>query len=230
MSEVITAEQVEQQYIAAMGPDMGRLFYRFWNECAELHWKWGEYVRLFGTKPERVDLLNAAASSFFVLVQDSLWKDILLHIARLTDQTKSGKAKDNLTLRRLQDMVDATIRARVEELLQTLLDKCKFARDWRNRRIAHRDLHLALKATAVPLAPASRRAVREAIDSIAALLNEVEWHYRRCTVTYEWFNSPPGDAEALLFVLRDGLQAEARRQERLKSGNPEPEDLNRPPV
>jgi len=229
MSEDMTAEQVEEQYIAAMGPDLGRLFYRFWNECEELHWKWGEYVTLFGTKPERIDLLNAAAGSFFVLVQDSLWKDILLHIARLTDPPKSA-GKDNLTLQRLPPIVDETIRACVEKLLQTFLAKCELARDWRNRRIAHRDLHLAQKDGAKPLKTASRQEVREALDSIAALLNLVQSHYCRSSTTRYGFIRPPGNAEKLLYVLRDGLEADARRRERLKSGNREPEDVKRPPV
>ena len=64
-----------------MGPELARPFCRLSNECQWLHWKWGEYITLFGSKSERIDLLNAAAASFFWIVQDSLWENILLHIA-----------------------------------------------------------------------------------------------------------------------------------------------------
>jgi len=225
MSRHSTPEQVEQQYVEAMGPEPGRLFYLLWNECAWLHSKWGEYVTLFGSKPERIDLLNAAAALFFRIVQDSLWEDILLHIARLTDPPRSA-GKDNFSLQRLPPIVDAKIQPCVKELLKTCIAKCKFAHDWRNRQIAHRDLLLALNKNIGPLAPASRRAVGEAIDSIAELLNTVELHYLRSTVAYGSLVGPPSNAEVLLYVIRDGLEADARRRKRLESGNLEPEDLN----
>ena len=223
-----TAEQVEQQYIEAMGLDLGRFFCRLSGECQLLHWKWREYVTLFGAKPERIDLLNAVAGSFFWILQDSLWENILLHIARLTDKEKVA-GKDNLTLLRLPAKVDTTIRADVDGLLSTCTQKCEFAIDWRNRYIAHRDLGLALNVEAKPLAQASRQAVNEAIGSISALLNEVQLHYLDSSVAYGFIISHRS-AEALLCVLRDGLKAEERRQQRLRSGNYEPEDLDSPPA
>ena len=227
MSGQSTAEQGEQQNIEAMGPELARLFYQLGIECNWLHWKWGEYVTLFGTKPERIALLNDAAASFFWIVETSLREDILLHIARLVEPPKLGR-KGNLTLQLLPNIVEMTIRTDTKKLLQTCRTKCKFARDWRNRHIAHRDLRLALGKTAKPLEQATRRAVREAIDSITALLNKVELHYLGFTMEYG-ITGPLRGAEALLYVLRDGLQAEARRQQRLESGNLEPKDWDPPP-
>jgi len=212
-----------------MGHELGKLFDELRNEYVYLQWKWMEYLALFGSKPERVDLLNGAAPSFFRLVQDSLWEGVLLHIARLTDRSAPGKAKDNLTLQKLPDMVDASLRAAVDNALQNCIVKCDFARDWRNRHIAHRDLHLVMGA-AKPLTPASRRAVHDAIGSIAALFNAITLHYLGSTVAYELTIEPLGNSENLLNVLRDGLRAEARRQDRLKSGKLDPEDLRHEPV
>ena len=48
------------------------------------------YVELFG-KPSRIDLLNRASSPFFGMVQRVLWRDVLLHLARLTDPAKTGR-------------------------------------------------------------------------------------------------------------------------------------------
>jgi len=224
MSRSSPAQEVKQQYLDAMGPDLGPLFYRFWNECASLYWKWGEYLVLFGTDPARVEILNAAAGKFFRIVQDTVWEGILLHIARLVDRPETF-GHPNLTLQRLPGLVDSAIKTKTEQLLKHCLDKAQFAVDWRHRRLAHRDLDLALGQGAQPLAPASRASVQEAIDAIAALLNLVERHYRKSTVHYGTLG---GDAESLLYVLRDGLEAEDRRRERLQSGRPEPEDLNPP--
>lgn len=221
-----TAEQVEQQYVNSLGSGLGRIFHRLANECSWLHWKWGEYVTLFGSKPERIDLLNESAGAFFRIVQDSLWEDVLLHIARLTDAPSSA-GKDNLTLRRLPPLVVPEVRAEVDRLLNECMEESAFARDWRNRHIAHRDLLLALDEGTVPLTHASRLVVGTALESIARLLNSIESHYRKSEVAYE-LASPLENAESLLYVLRDGLEARKRRQQRLESGKLEPDDVMPP--
>src|SRR5438270_3135411 len=122
-----TAEEVHQQYLDAMGPKLGELYSKLWNECVSLHWKWEEYVALFGTTPERIDLLNRSAPSFFRVVQDTLWENILLHIARLTDPPQSV-GKDNLTIRRLPALVHDQIRSKVDVLLESCAKRSEFAR------------------------------------------------------------------------------------------------------
>lgn len=228
MATSLSAGEVDQQYIDEMGPELGPIFARFWNECVHLHWKWEEVVALFGTNPERVALLNKAAKSFFRVIQDTLWEDVLLHIARLTDPPQT-MGKDNLTLQRLPALVDPTIRAEVTVLLEACLTKSGFARDWRKRHIAHGDLRLALRDKAAqPLAPASRRDVKDVLAAIAALLNRIELHYKDSEVQYELH--PLGNAEALLYVLRDGIEAEEERMERIKSGKYTRKDLERRPI
>ena len=96
--------EVEQQYLEACGPELGPLLHRLVGECTRLHWKWADYVELYGKSPERIELLNRASASFFRLVQDTLWEDILLHIARLVDRETSA-GKENLTLRRIAGLV-----------------------------------------------------------------------------------------------------------------------------
>lgn len=219
-----TAEETKQQYFEAMGHDLGSFFYCLYNECVFLHWKWRNYIILYGTKPERIDLLNSAAPSFFRLIQDSLFEDIILHISRLMDPPKSvGKA--NLTLLALPRMLNIEARSEAENLLELTKNKCDFARDWRNRHLAHRDLNLAVELSAKPLAEASRRSVKGALEAIGGVLNAVDFRYTGSTVAYDHPFPGPGDAESLLHVLRDGVTAEAAQRERWRSGRPVPEDM-----
>jgi hypothetical protein len=127
-----------------MGEDLGRFYHALSNELAWLYLKWGEYEALFGTKPSRIDLINKAAGEFFRIIQDGLWEDALLHIARLTDSPRSV-GKDNLSIRGLPALIEKPeLRQTVQELVDVALQKTGFARDWRNRHIAHKDLKLAL--------------------------------------------------------------------------------------
>lgn len=99
-----TPLEAKNYYIKHMGEPLGSLFYALWQEVAWVRVKWQEYIELFGKKPSRVDLLNKSAPLFFRIVQNVLWYDILMHIARLTDPPKS-KGKPNLTIRRLPELV-----------------------------------------------------------------------------------------------------------------------------
>jgi hypothetical protein len=156
MSTHRTTEEAKQQYVEVMVEKLGSLYHALWNELAWLYAKWGEYVEIFVTKPSRVELVNQAAGHFFRIVQDSLWEDSLLHIARLIDSPKS-LGKDNLTIRLLLNHIDdAGLKKRVTELIDVAINKADFCRDWRNRHIAHKDLRLAMQTGAEPLKAASR--------------------------------------------------------------------------
>jgi hypothetical protein len=223
MSEYRTAEEVKRHHIEVMGHDLGSLYYALWNELAWLYSKWQEYVELFGTKPSRIDLINKAAGHFFRIVQDSLWEDTLLHIARLTDPSKSC-GKDNLTIMKLSFLIeDETLKEKVSEIVNVAVKNAEFCRDWRNRRIAHKDLGLALSSGAEPLKPASRAKVKEALCSISNVMNALSNHYMDSTTMFEGVGGSDG-AISLLYLLDDGLRAKEERNERRKSGNYRIED------
>lgn len=223
MSGHMTPEQVRQDHLAKMGDPLGGVYHELQNELTWLYLKWGEYVELFGTSPERIDLLNKSSPSFFRIVQDSLWENILLHIACLTDPPRSA-GKDNLSVQRLPPLVDAKTAETLASQIAIAKGKTEFCRDWRNRRIAHRDLNLALGEKAEPLKPASRESVRGALDSLADVLNSVSVRYLNATTMFHLADDPMG-AKVLLHVLDDGVKARIRRQARMETGKCLPEDF-----
>lgn len=219
MGRSLTAEETKAQYVSVMGSELGPVFYALYNELVWLHLRWRQYVTLFGTKPTRIELLNRAAGLFFRVVQDSLFEDTLLHLSRMTDKAVI-RGRPNLTVQRLPALVtDQDLAAEVRSLVDDAVEKAGFARDWRNRHIAHSDLALAIQEGAKPLAAASRRAVNEAIKALDVVLNRLEEHFLYNTILFEGF-SQPGDGECLLYVVRDGLEVEESRQKRLQQGQP----------
>ena len=157
-------DEILQNHIKHMGEKLGTYFNALWKEVAWVYTKWSEYDELFGKKPSRVDLLNDAAPTFFHIVQDCLFKDILLHIARLTDPPKSV-GKKNLSVRGFPGLISSdTLKNEVENLIDAAIQKADFCRDWRNRKLAHKDLKLSLSDEAVPLKPASREKVKDVLE------------------------------------------------------------------
>lgn len=206
-----------------MGAELGALYSALWQEVAWIHSKWAQYVVLFGTSPERVALLNKAAPSFFHLVQDTLWENIILHIARLTDSPQSV-GKPNLSIKRIQALIsDAALSAEVSQLVSNCVLSAEFSRDWRNRHLAHRDLKRATADVADPLLPASRAKVKEVLSNFCNLLNALSSHYLESTSFFE-MSGTPGDAEELLYLLDDGIKMEEARRGRRKNGTHTPED------
>jgi hypothetical protein len=229
MSNVRTADEAKSECIERMGGALGSMYSALWQELAWVHMKWDDYVTLFGTKKSRIEMLNQAAPSFFRIVEDSLWEDVLLHIARMTD-APATKGEGNLSIRRLTPLIDDPVVAeRVQELTVATLDATRFCRDWRDRHIAHRNVKLVLDAKAEPLAAASRQSVRQALQAINRLLDAVSGHYLGSTNHFFEDERRPGGAFGLLYVVRDGLLADADRRARIHRREYEPEDLRPAP-
>lgn len=223
MSRQRTAEEVNNDHIQAMGEELGSLYHALWNELAWLHSKWKEYVELFGTKPSRIELINKAAGHFFWVVQDSMWEGSILHIARLTDPTTSGR-KENLTIKRLPDLInDEKTKEKVSHLVKVADENASFCRDWRNRHIAHKDFKLAMKSGAEPLMSASRANIKQVLDSLSDVLNGVSTYYMESTTCFDVITAGDG-AVSLIYVLDDGLRADEERKKRIKGREYLPED------
>lgn len=219
----LTAEQARARSVQVMGQELGETYEALWQEIVWLHSKWAEYAVLYGTKESRVALLNKAAPRFARLIQDTLWEDVVLHIARLTDPPKSA-GKHNLTIQSLATHIgDSATRAKVEELVARAIEQAEFCRDWRNRHLAHRDLHLALARGAEPLKTGSRQSVREILQTMDQALDTISSQYLGSTTYFE-FDAAADGALSLLHVLDDGLKVEEARRERLRQGRMEPDD------
>ena len=162
----VTADESKKESIAKMGEPLGSLYWGLWQHLALTYAHWNEYVVLFGTKPTRIDLLNRAAPQFFHMVQEELFEVFLLHLSRITDPAYSlnDKNKPNLSIRALAEHItDAKLKADVEKMVGDALKATEFARAWRNRTVAHKDLKLALDQPTTALPTASRKQVKEAL-------------------------------------------------------------------
>ena len=221
-----SAEQVRGQRVRDMGPDLGAVFNELWDDIAWLHAKWNLYRQLYARSPERIAFLNKVASHFFGVVQDTLYEDVLLNLARLTDPPQSGPGRDNLTLRSLPQLIaDPALCSEMKRLVEAARRACEAPRAWRHRHIAHRDLKLALASTSDPIPGAPSRAeIEAALHAIRAVLHRIEAHYRQPETAYQYVIPAGGDADALVHYLREGFRAEEQQMERFLQGEPALED------
>jgi len=216
-----SAAEAKQQAIDAMGEPLGVQYAELWQELAQLNITWSEFIELYGTKPSRIELMNRSAGHFFRMVQDSLWEGLMLHIARLTDRPVV-LGRTNLTLHNLPALIpDATLKRKIEALCLEATDKTKFARDWRNRHIAHRDLDLALGTTAKPLPPVEIKQVNDALECFTEMLNGVAGPYLDSETSFKHSVRLHGAIE-LLYLMDAGHTLQAEHRKRLEAGDYSP--------
>lgn len=179
------ASEVEREYLEDLGPIFGPVYYKLYNEVVWVHVVWLEVLKLFGSK-QNIDILNKYGSFIFKIIEDSLIDQILLHISRLTDPSKS-RGNKNLSLKCLLDYVDSRIDKDIlGKLINSAIKASQFARRHRNKRLAHKDLDLMLSKSK-QLEPYDREDIENALNEIRSVMNYIENGYRNHTVMFENF-------------------------------------------
>lgn len=158
---------------------LSEVFGELWQDVVWVHGKWAIFCQLYAEK-DSVELLNNTAPSFFRICQDVLLDDVLLTICRITDPAQTGR-KTNLCLERLVRHIDESaycdLKDNATSLLTSFQQKLDFARDHRNRRIAHIDLQTRLKRHPTELSSITRQRVREALQAIDKIMNTIEYYF-----------------------------------------------------
>ena len=115
--------------------------------------------------------------------------------------------KTNLSLRRLVDNIEASGNDKLKEIVKNVLDSVQpnfeFARNHRNRRIAHIDLKTRMKTHLEPLSSYTNDKVNDALKDIGNVMNVVQHHYESSETLYSHSISPD-DGNDLLYWLRKG--------------------------
>jgi hypothetical protein len=148
------------------------------DDVIHLHRKWGIFRQLFVLGENVVELLTSVAPGFFRICKELLADDVLLSISRLADPKQTFKS-DNLSLEQLICSIDAgtypDLTSEIEQLFWMAREKCAFAREQRNKRIAHNDLFTKLQAET--LSSPTTTNVDAALESIRAVMNAIEKYF-----------------------------------------------------
>jgi hypothetical protein len=174
------------------------------SEIIWLHGKWNIYRQLYGTDEERIILLNRSAQTFFRLVQDVLFNDVILSINRLTDPPRSS-GRDNRTFAQLIFLIDtkdhSELVQNLKEKLDILMSQCDPFRIRRNKVIAHSDLMVALSIKSETTPDISRNSIENALKTVRDFMNEINLNFGGNYTAYEhvWLDN---DGETMISLLQ----------------------------
>ena len=203
-----------------MGEDLGLLYDSLYNEIVWIKLKWIEFKELFGIKESRIELMNKTAPFFFYMIQNVLWENLLLGIARITDP-KATSGKKNITINALSDYItDIEFKTTLDNLINEIMSESDFCRDWRNRHISHNDYKLSIdNQNAEPLKLASRLKFKTVLQKVDELVQLFEFKYFNSHTGFQYMTSDRG-AINLLYIMESGLRYNTDQREKRKLGEP----------
>jgi len=183
----------QDKFVESMGQELGVTFYQLHTRLIELHIVWQQYRQLFAGTTGTIELLNRTAGLFFKIVQDELWDSVLLGISRMTDPATT-KHNKNLTINALPLLIknNFPLRLEVEELCQHAVHVSSFAREHRNKRIAHQDHAYYANRKTSELSGISQKLIEDMLKALRDTLNRIDGELRDTTVLYEEFVDESG--------------------------------------
>lgn len=177
------------------------LFAELCQDLLRLHAVWKFYRGLFGTDEETVNLLNDCAPAAFYFVQQTLMRDLVMAISRLNDPPKSS-GKANLSLEALVEKSRQDAPG-VDQLLEDFRNACKPLKHYRNKRVGHRDLNVALQAQSNASLGFSRSDISKIIDIAGEILNTVYQAHIDGELYFDGAQAGSRAAQELICALSD---------------------------
>jgi hypothetical protein len=155
------------------------------NDLTWIQVRWLMYKKLFHHSDERLELLNESAGFFFFVLQRVLLDDVIIGTCRLADPRSTGGRK-NLVLESLTNDLDAPLSSAVTSKIDQLRQHAMPLQRHRNRRLAHRNLHTALRSERSPLPTVSVETIDSALGTASEVLNMIERHFCDSETSYDY--------------------------------------------
>lgn len=140
MTKKQSSEDIRREYEQKLGHEFGSLFWYLRNDWANTRLAYKEFDELFGEN-HAAGKLAAMAPLFTGDILRIFARSLILDISRLTDPAGSGQRR-NITIRAIPPHIarHGSLLQEVKGLIEVAEDKAAFARDMRNKQLAHRDL------------------------------------------------------------------------------------------
>ena len=241
MAGTYSNEQRLNDTIDRLGEKMGRLYHFLYNDTLSTQMKWQEYKELYfhlEKKKKRTEILSESAPFFFSMINRMHWHDVIISIARITDNAKTGSG-ENATLPMLREILFDRILSLEDqeeifselEFLKKMVDtmdkitlKCQPLRRLRNKVIAHADLEVAFAILDQDYK--SKKIPKVTFDQVEGAVNELwtmidlfeDYYFKRGTHHYVYLEAG-SSALGLLCTLSEGLEMQKLRREAHEKGD-----------
>jgi hypothetical protein len=160
-----------------------------------------QYKTLFEFNESRLELMKETALNFFSTVQYLLWNEFIIGIGRFTDPENTIN-HDNLSLNMIPALAQRenwVFTPEMENLLTNANKRSKPIKEWRNKRVAHRDFGTAT-INHSPLSKITLEMVESVYQPITDLLSKIYLEVYGKKLYWETITSH--DASSLINYLK----------------------------
>jgi hypothetical protein len=180
------------------------------GEVTWLHTVWELYIQFYGTSDENYELMNEVAPQFFAILKIMLFDELAMILNRLTEKAITlGKA--NASLEQLIEQIDPERDSELARSLRAKLEKIRADygafRTWRDKKLSHNDLQVALQRESSTLPGITRQQAEDAIREVAEFMNEYSLHILNGQQAYRPFMIAHGDGTALMQFLKRATES-----------------------
>lgn len=210
MARELSAEQTKASYVERLGEPLGPTFFHLLQDFLRVLDDWDKYRALFGTNPERVNLLNSVSGPLTMSIERALWFSALIGIRRLTEALGKDKSVSVCLLAKM--VSDPRMREALERYADDARTESALARRMINKRVAHADYDIAIGAK--ELSGISRSNIENALRKIARFVQEFAKLTLDETLVFEIISPLGNDVEDFLHVLNLGKQQNVASEER----------------
>jgi hypothetical protein len=192
-------------------PERNEVFKVVNSEITWLHTIWELLIQLYGSNDENIEIMNASAPQFFAILRTMLFDELVMTLNRLTDPAIT-RGKANASLEQLIIQIDqyenASLAASLTERLVKIRATHIAFRTWRDKKISHNDLLIALENESESLPEIPRKQAAAAIQEVTDFINEYSEAILGGIQSYVPFLVAHGDGNALLQQLKQGIEAQ----------------------
>jgi hypothetical protein len=192
-------------------PERNEVFKVVNSEITWLHTIWELLIQLYGSNDENIEIMNASAPQFFAILRTMLFDELVMTLNRLTDPAIT-RGKANASLEQLINQIDqyenASLAASLTETLVKIRATHTAFRTWRDKKISHNDLLIALQNGSKSLPEIPRKQAATAIQEVTDFINEYSAAILGGIQSYVPFLVSRGDGNALLQQLKQGIEAQ----------------------
>jgi hypothetical protein len=165
--------------MAKVSAELQNIYDKLYFETSLVTLKWHNYKVLFVGSKEHLELLEWAASAFFLTYNDAIVSDVFISLSRLTEEPKSKKGA-RISLGRLllyiDSKVDNSFYKQFDKLVNEAKQNCSAILKHRNETVGHLNLQTFLNSKIDALPEITINQVDLAIQSIQVVLTTFAAH------------------------------------------------------
>lgn len=191
--------------------ELAETFERLKKEVFLLQFHCDIYNQLFLSQ-ERLQILDCCAPEVFYCFQISLEDEMIMLLSRITDP-RGKEGEERLSFDRLHKLIeqngDRDLAKKLRDAIKQIRKTRASIKDWRDKRLAHRDLKTAMAAGPM-LDPVTFAMVQTAIRHLHEYMSIFEQHYEADTeFSYETALPIRTAGDGLMSILQKGLRLQA---------------------